>query len=536
MSKNRWRSRPVLSVILTGATMLVPLFASVAIAVGVGRVLPRGSTLAAHVVWWVAVLGSSTIVFIGLGRLARRFLPLAALLKMTMLFPDQAPKRLKVAWRAGSVRNLERNAKGELGSVPTETAGEILALAASLSRHDRATRGHSERVRAFTDLIADELHLPADERDRLRWSALLHDVGKLGVHPHTLNKPGKLTDEEWAEVRNHPLEGRHLIAPLAPWLGEWSLVIEQHHERYDGSGYPFGLSASQLSLGARIVSVADSFEVMTAVRSYKKAMGVAAARKELTRCAGTQFDPVIVRAFLNVSLGRLRWAASPLSWITDIPFVARLSLVGHAVATAGQAALGITAVSVGSALAWHAAANQAPLLNNLARASHTVTAQHGVNVHVPTITAPEAPGRVRHPSGAGDRRHAVKPAHLTSKGTGGSRITGATDPTPAAQNTSGGSATSAPTTSKGTGPSPATTTTAPSVTTSATPPSSGTTTTTKPPTTTSTTTTTTKPPTTTTTTTTTKPPTTTTTTTTKPPPTTTTTTTPSHCLLGLICL
>ena len=421
MSKNRWRSRPVLSVILTGATMLVPLFASVAIAVGVGRVLPRGSTLAAHVVWWVAVLGSSTIVFIGLGRLARRFLPLAALLKMTMLFPDQAPKRLKVAWRAGSVRNLERNAKGELGSVPTETAGEILALAASLSRHDRATRGHSERVRAFTDLIADELHLPADERDRLRWSALLHDVGKLGVHPHTLNKPGKLTDEEWAEVRNHPLEGRHLIAPLAPWLGEWSLVIEQHHERYDGSGYPFGLSASQLSLGARIVSVADSFEVMTAVRSYKKAMGVAAARKELTRCAGTQFDPVIVRAFLNVSLGRLRWAASPLSWITDIPFVARLSLVGHAVATAGQAALGITAVSVGSALAWHAAANQAPLLNNLARASHTVTAQHGVNVHVPTITAPEAPGRVRHPSGAGDRRHAVKPAHLTSKGTGGSR-------------------------------------------------------------------------------------------------------------------
>ena len=194
-----------------------------------------------------------------------------------MLFPDHAPKRLKVAWRAASVRDLERRSAIEASAVPVDAAGEILALAASLSRHDRATRGHSERVRAITDMIANELRLADADRDRLRWSALLHDVGKLAVHPQTLNKQGQLTEQEWEEIRRHPLEGRSLIAPLARWLGEWSLAIEQHHESFDGTGYPFGLSGEQLSLGARIVAVADSFEVMTAARSYKKAMSTRAA-------------------------------------------------------------------------------------------------------------------------------------------------------------------------------------------------------------------------------------------------------------------
>ena len=169
------------------------------------------------------------LVFVGAERLCRRLLPLAALLKMTMLFPDRAPKRLKVAWRAGLTRDLERRAQAEAGShganpsVPSSVAEEILALAASLSRHDRKTRGHSERVRAFTDMIADELHLPLADRDRLRWSALLHDVGKLSVHPHVLNKESKLTTRNGRRSARHPLEGRRLIAPLASWLGPWSL-------------------------------------------------------------------------------------------------------------------------------------------------------------------------------------------------------------------------------------------------------------------------------------------------------------------------
>ena len=164
-----------------------------------------------------------------------------------------------------------------------------------------------------------------------------------------------MTDAEWQEIRDHPLEGRRLVAPLAPWLGAWSLAIEQHHENHDGSGYPFGLSGDEISLGARIVSVADAFEVMTAVRSYKKAMSPVAARTELTRCAGSQFDPAIVRAFLNVSIGRLRWVIGPVSWVADVPFVARLGMAGHALATGAQVAVGAAALTAGGVLAAHAA-------------------------------------------------------------------------------------------------------------------------------------------------------------------------------------
>ncbi|MGA8296465.1 MAG: HD-GYP domain-containing protein, partial [Acidimicrobiales bacterium] len=369
MLTNRWRSRPVLSTLLSGAAIAVPLAGSILVAIVVGRVLHRGAAVTEEVAWWSVVLGSSTVAFIGLERLCRRLLPLAALLKMTMLFPDRAPKRFKVAWRAASVRNLERTSQLEGSKVPGDAAAEILALATSLSRHDRATRGHSERVRALTDMLSEELRLSEADRDRLRWSALLHDVGKLAVHPDTLNKSGELSEDEWEVIRHHPLEGRRLIAPLTGWLGEWSLAIEQHHESYDGSGYPFGLTGDQLSFGARIVSVADSFEVMTAVRSYKKPISTRAARQELTRCAGTQFDPVIVRAFLNISLGRLRWMMSPISWITDLPFVARLGVASHALAAASQVALGVSALSVGGFLAAHSAPS-VPLSSTVASTSH----------------------------------------------------------------------------------------------------------------------------------------------------------------------
>ena len=357
-AKDKWRSHPVLGAIVSSAAIVAPFMVSVATAAVVGRLLPRGHGQPGRAFWWAAVLVSSTAAFFASERLFRRLLPLAALLKMTMLFPDQAPKRLKVAWRAGLTRDLERSSKLEAStnpSVPVVIAEEILALAASISRHDRRTRGHSERVRAFTDLIADELHLPTADRDRLRWSALLHDVGKLSVHPHILNKAGKPTEEEWAEIRNHPLEGRRLVAPLVPWLGQWGLAIEQHHESFDGTGYPFGLSGEEISLGARIVAVADAFEVMTAIRSYKKALSPVAARQELTRCAGSQFDPAIVRALLNVSIGRLRWVVGPVSWVADVPLLARLGVAGHALMTTTQVAVGAAALTAGGVLAVHAA-------------------------------------------------------------------------------------------------------------------------------------------------------------------------------------
>ena len=221
-------------------------------------------------------------------------------------------------------------------------------MAASLSAHDRKTRGHTERVRALTDFIADELQLPDADRDRLRWSALLHDIGKLAVHADILNKEGPLTDEEWELIRRHPLEGAALTAPLSDWLGEWALTIVEHHERYDGKGYPFGLSGEHISLGGRIVAVADTYDVMTTTRSYKRASSPESARQELVRCAGTQFDPVIVRAFLGVPVRRLRGLV-PLSWLGSFLFD-NLSPVLSTVSTVGTA--GAVMASVIGVTAW----------------------------------------------------------------------------------------------------------------------------------------------------------------------------------------
>jgi putative nucleotidyltransferase with HDIG domain len=267
----RWRGRPVLSTVVRVSIFLAPIALSIVSATIAAHVLPRPHTDGWLVGWWATVIGVPTIVLFATERLSRRAMPLAVLLKMTMVFPDQAPKRLAVARRAGSTRDLARRVEEARthGTVdePVVAAEKILALAAALNAHDRLTRGHGERVRAFTDLIADELNLPTSDRERLRWSALLHDIGKLAVHPHILNKPDKLNDDEWAVIKNHPLEGAKLTAPLAGWLGPWANTIAEHHERYDGAGYPYGLAGNEISLGGRIVAVADSYDVMTAVRT-----------------------------------------------------------------------------------------------------------------------------------------------------------------------------------------------------------------------------------------------------------------------------
>lgn len=300
---------------------------------------------------WTLLLAASTAVLLLVDRGAKRLLPLAALLKLSMLFPDAAPKRLRVARRAGSVRSLEarlEEAKA-LGAddEPTRAAEIILSLVGALHAHDRHTRGHSERVRWFTDLLAEEMKLPIADRDRLRWAALLHDIGKLQVSPKILNKPAKLEQREWRQIHRHPEAGARMVAPLAPWLGEWSSTVAQHHEKFDGSGYPHGLKGDEISLGARIVAVADAYEVMTAARSYKKAASASTARRQLTESAGTHFDPVLVRAFLNISIGRLRWVSGPVAWVAQIPFVGWIprfaegaaAITGQAAGAAGTAAL-----------------------------------------------------------------------------------------------------------------------------------------------------------------------------------------------------
>ncbi|MGH2693031.1 MAG: HD-GYP domain-containing protein [Actinomycetota bacterium] len=345
----RWSSRPYLSGLLRLFIFLFPTAASLTTATVLARLLhpPTGGLSTAT--WWGAILGTSLVVLFVLQRLTRRLMPLALLLKLTLTFPDRAPSRYRVARRSGNLAELRNRlalAKQGAGGEGLEQAAEtIVALAAALGTHDRHTRGHSERVRVFTDMLAEELKIPVADRDRLRWAALLHDVGKLEVPAAILDKAGPLDEKEWGIVRQHPSMGMRLIGPLVAWLGPQATTIEHHHEHFDGGGYPNGVGGEEISIGGRVVSVADAYDTMTAARSYKKPLSAVAAREELSRCAGKQFDPGVVRAMMNISLGRLWWRVGVLSWLAQIPLVGPVSrFMGRTTQTAG-AVTGATAAA-----------------------------------------------------------------------------------------------------------------------------------------------------------------------------------------------
>jgi putative nucleotidyltransferase with HDIG domain len=322
-----------------------------AAAVTLGRLVPIPDG-PARLAWLVAVLALSTLAAYLIERLARRVLPLAVLLQLSLAFPDRAPSRFAMARTAGNVRRLDERIQAAkrngLDDDPARAARQILELVAALSAHDRKTRGHSERVRAYADMLAAELNLEEADRDRLRWAALLHDIGKLQVPAKILNKPGRPDPREWERLQQHPLEGSRIAAPLASWLGVWATTIAEHHERFDGAGYPSGLAGEEISLGARLVAVADSFEVMTAARAYKKPMTVTGARRELARCAGSQFDPDLVRSFLNISLGRLWWTVGPASWVAVVPALGWLQRSSAQVVLAARSAVVVAVIGAAS--------------------------------------------------------------------------------------------------------------------------------------------------------------------------------------------
>jgi HD-GYP domain-containing protein (c-di-GMP phosphodiesterase class II) len=347
---NRWRSRPVSAAAVRAAVVLIPAVCAIVAVTLVDRLVDPPTTWPLRIGWWLLLLALSTVVALAVERQSRRLLPMAVLLKLTLLFPDDAPSRYKVARGAGNPERLRQLAADERNPLST-AAMQVLGWVANLSGHDRHTRGHSERVRIFGDLIAEELHVTGLDRDKLRWAALLHDIGKLRVPTTVLNKPGRPTSSEWELLRAHPEVGLGLVGPLADWLGPWAGGIADHHERFDGTGYPRGASGEEISLAGRIVSVADAFETMTASRSYKLPMAAAAARVELARCAGTHFDPEVVRAFLSVGLPRTLYSIGPISFLLHMPFLSRFPEVGlSVVSAAGQAAAplaaGLTAASV----------------------------------------------------------------------------------------------------------------------------------------------------------------------------------------------
>jgi diguanylate cyclase (GGDEF)-like protein len=172
----------------------------------------------------------------------------------------------------------------------------VLALAEVIDMRDAGTAAHSETVGRYAGAIARELDLPADVVERIRFGGIVHDVGKIGISDSVLRKPGWLSDEDWNEMRRHPVIGARILrgANLED-IGEWVL---SHHERPDGQGYPEGKAGEDIPLQARILAVADAYEAMTSERVYRPAMSPRAAREELKQCMGTQFDARVVEAFL----------------------------------------------------------------------------------------------------------------------------------------------------------------------------------------------------------------------------------------------
>jgi len=187
--------------------------------------------------------------------------------------------------------------------------GSIRMLAAAIDEKDPYTRGHSGRVAKFSVVIGQYLDLPADELDKIRISALLHDVGKIGVDDRVLKKPGALTDEEFALMKQHPSKGANIMRPVAQ-LKEMLPGIELHHEHVDGGGYPHGLRGDAIPMMARIIAVADTLDAMTTNRPYQTAMDLEFAMNKIQTLAGKKFDPAVVDALGRaVRAGKIKLTA-----------------------------------------------------------------------------------------------------------------------------------------------------------------------------------------------------------------------------------
>ena len=187
--------------------------------------------------------------------------------------------------------------------------GAVRALAAALDARDPYTAGHSERVSRFAVAMGEELKLDADSIETLRLGALLHDIGKIGVPDEVLRKPGVLSAAEFEAIKMHPSAGARILRSI-PFLAPHIPIVELHHERPDGLGYPYGLRGDEVPVLARIVHVADAFDAMTSARAYRSGRIPVEAISELRKCIGTDFDGPSVEALI-AALPRLVAAGEP---------------------------------------------------------------------------------------------------------------------------------------------------------------------------------------------------------------------------------
>jgi response regulator RpfG family c-di-GMP phosphodiesterase len=222
-----------------------------------------------------------------------------------------AKRRIELA-RKRYQKKLERKVRdrtAELRSAFKDIAqtyqNTLLALVAALDAREHETSDHSQRVVKYTTAIAERMTLQGLDLEEIGRGALLHDIGKIGVPDAVLLKPGKLTPQEWEEMRRHPDIGNQMIVSI-PFLSTPATIVLSHQERFDGGGYPRKLRGEEIHIGARIFAVADTLDAMTSDRPYRKATTFENAMAEVQRCSGSQFDPDVVRAFADIGVPGLR--------------------------------------------------------------------------------------------------------------------------------------------------------------------------------------------------------------------------------------
>lgn len=195
--------------------------------------------------------------------------------------------------------HLEQRVEEQTGLIRETFLGAVKALAQALEAKDPYTNGHSMRVTELSLTMAAEMGLDRSQVDRIRLAGQVHDIGKIGVPEEILHKEGKLTDQEFDFIKSHPSMGEKILRPVIKDQ-EVLAIVRSHHERFNGDGYPNGLSADEIPLGARIMAVADAYDAMTSNRPYRKALSPEKAREQLALNKGKQFDPEIVDLFLCI--------------------------------------------------------------------------------------------------------------------------------------------------------------------------------------------------------------------------------------------
>ena len=235
---------------------------------------------------------------------------------------------------------------------PSRQADLLSQLSAALEARDTYTHGHSGRVTRYAEAIARGMGLPREDVARIRTAAAVHDVGKIETPREVLNKPGRLTDEEFAAIKRHPVDGAAMVASMGD--DELTAIVRHHHERLDGRGYPDNLDGAAIPLGARIIAVADTFDAITSTRPYRAGARHKAALDVLKKEAGTQLDPAAVHAFLRYYSGRSSaawWSVvvtEPMRLLSSL--TGWLQGAGATPLTKGVLAAGATAL-VGGAIA-----------------------------------------------------------------------------------------------------------------------------------------------------------------------------------------